>query len=132
MTTFFLAPVEPDKWSKKKSDLLIDFKWFRERLQDEWPLARIRIPGETKNILLWWQLPPEKDGNALTGGLQANKQIVSFETGPRRSFIKFVLWYRDFVSDTYQLFLFNDSQEAVLEITDDTLEKDIERFVKFT
>jgi hypothetical protein len=74
-------------------------------------------------------LPPESEQySGLICCLQKNQQIVSFGTGPKKSFIDFILWHRSVIPEQYPLYLFNSSSWDSLLLTKDTTEQDIVDF----
>ena len=130
-TTFFITPFDPKAWEdpddtspKPTSDLCIKPSEYREALLLRWP--EITFAHEYP---LRWELPPETEQYAgLWGQLQDNQQIVGFGTGPKKSFIDFILWHRIIIPAQYQLFLFNSSSWDSLILTRDTTEQDIISF----
>ena len=127
MTTFFIAPYEPQKWETAKSDLRIDPNWYRERLLEKWP--EVLFFKTSPNVyLLNWELsisPGPTGSVGGIGGLQTNQQIVSMST----PFEEFFLWHRQIIPGQYRLYLFNDSSWDSLELTADTTIEDIQQFV---
>jgi hypothetical protein len=127
-TSFYIAPFDPKAWEnpddtipKPTSDLCIKRLEYREKLLERW--SEITFSHES---LLAWRLPLESGQySGLWGLLQDNQQIVSFGTGPKKSFVDFILWHRSVVPEEYQLFLFNSSSWDSLILTRTTTEQDI-------
>jgi hypothetical protein len=127
-TTFYIAPFDPKAWEdpddtnpKPTSDLHIKITEYSEQLQQRWPEITF-----SHWFPINWQLPPESGQySGLSGCLQENQQIVSFGTGPKQSFVDYILWHRSFVPEHYQLFLFNSSSWDSLILTRNTTEQDI-------
>jgi len=124
MTTFFIAPYEPQRWETAKSDLQIDPDWYRKRLLERWPgIVFSKISPE--DYLLEWGIPVSTAGAAIHGGLQTNQNIVDLDT----PFEEFFLWHRQIIPGQYRLYLFNDSSWGSLELTVDTTIEEIQQFV---
>jgi hypothetical protein len=131
-TTFFIAPFDPRAWEdpedtspKPTSDLSINPSEYRAKLLERWPQMTFihTLP------VLNWELPLE-DGeySGLSGHLQTNLQIVEFGTGPKKSFVDFILWHRSVIPEQYPLYLFNSSSWDSLLLTNDTSEQDVVDF----
>lgn len=127
-TTFFILPFDPKAWEdpndtspKPTSDLRISREDYRQALINRW--EGITLPSYSD---LSWELPPEsREYGGLHGYLQENQQIVSFGTGPKQSFIDFILFHRSFVPEDYELFLCNSSSWDRLLLTKATTVQDI-------
>lgn len=135
---FFITPYDPATWKdenahieKPTSDLSIDVSKYAQELRKRWPNAEIHLTvvDDDLTYLLDWRLPPESGVSGLPGQLQNDHQVVSFGTGPKDSFLDFILWHRAFVPSYYQLFLFNSSSWNSLELKMDTTKRDIGSFV---
>lgn len=130
-TSFFIAPSDPKVWEnpddtspKPTSDLQIKHSEYSEKLVDRWDDIRF-IHGTE----LEWELPFESGQyTGLWGLLQHNQQIVNFGTGPKQSFLDFILWHRSVVPEQYPLFLFNSSSWDSIILTSSTTEQDIINF----
>lgn len=128
---FFIAPFDPKAWEdpddftpKPTSDLRIEPSEYHQKLVER--LSEINF---VSGSLIRWELPPEsKEYAGLWGCLQENQQIVSFGTGPKKSFIDFILWHRSVIPEQYPLYLFNSSSWDSLLLTKDTTEQDIVDF----
>jgi hypothetical protein len=88
-------------------------------------MEQSRNQSTTKGGLLW--RIPEDESSGFFGGLQANKQIISFNLTYWT--VGFVLWYRRFIPNQHQLFFFNSSSWDSLEITPNIAKKEIEDFI---
>jgi hypothetical protein len=80
----------------------------------QWPHANIvKVP--TANYVFHWELD-RTDRLGLSGGLQANRLVVSFGNAPYEDFIDFIVWHRAYVPSHQGLFLFHESVSFVLEL----------------
>jgi hypothetical protein len=134
-TSFFITPVDPKAWEdpndtspKPTSDLWIDVQTYREGLARRWEGIIFRN-SDASRMKLSWELPlEEKWYGGLQGDLHEDQQSISFGTGPKKSFIDFILWHRSFVLDKYLLFLSNSSSWDSLKLMRDTTEQNIVEF----
>ena len=134
-TSFFITAVDPRAWEdpddtspKPTSDLRIDVQLYREGLACRWEGITF-LNSDASHMKLSWELPlEEKECGGLQGDLHEDQQSVSFGTGPKKSFIDFVLWHRSFVPEKYPLFLSNSSSWDSLKLTRNTTEQDIVDF----
>ncbi len=134
-TKFFIAPYSPAAWKsednttdKPISNLRIDATEYYKYLLGKWKDATIHSQP-SPGCLLEWSLPLETgEYIGLEGCLQENQQIIEFGTGPKKSFLDFIISHRGFISDEHQLYLFNSSSWDSLELTSSTTEQDIINF----
>lgn len=124
---FFIAPYEPMSSEKAPSDLRIDPFEYQEKILGRRPNAEIETTPDSSEGLSW-RLPSEGNISGLRGRLQGNQQVVEFGTGPKSSFVEFILWHRALVPASYQHFLFNSNSWDRLELTPDTTGQDIVDF----
>ena len=122
---FFITPYPALEWESARSDLEIVPDDFAESFLKKWPNAKLEF---TVAGGILWQVS-EKEGVGFFGELQANKQIVSFEPGNWTTFFDFVIWYREYVAKQYRLFFFNSSSWDSLEITSQTMKREINEFL---
>ena len=134
-TTFFIAPFDPKAWEdpadtspKPTSSLRINVQSYRKGLANRWEGITFSTSTQTGCLLLWWLPCESNEYGGLEGCLQSNAQIVGFGTGPKKSFMDFILWHRSFVLDEYELFLFNSSSWDSLKLTRNTTEQNIVDF----
>ncbi len=131
---FFIAPFDPGIWNHsddlaalEASDLRLDPVDYQAALRQRWTDALISFNCEACS--LEFELPLETEGYAgLRGCLQANLQIVDFETAPRQSFVDFILWHRAYVPARYPLYLFNAASWDSLLLTRQTTEAAVLEF----
>lgn len=122
---FFITPYRPPHWKTATSDLQIDIGEFETALRKQW--NEVEIETTSTGGLLWRIV---ENGNVgFFGGLQSNKQIISFSPGNWTTFKDFVLWYRNFIPARYQLYFFNSSSWNSLEITENTTKQEIEDLI---
>jgi len=134
-TKFFIAPYSPAAWKsedhttdKPISNLRIDVNEYYKHLVGKWKDAIIHSQP-SPGCLLEWSLPLETgECIGLEGCLQENRQIIEFGTGPKKSFLDFIISHRGFISNEHQLYLFNSSLWDSLELTSDTTKQDIINF----
>jgi hypothetical protein len=132
-TAFYITPFDPKAWEnpndtnpKPTSDLHIEPAVYREKLKERWNEI---VFFTSSPFPLEWELPPESNQYSGLSGQLENHQIVSFGTGPKKSFLDFILWHRSFVPEQYQLFLFHSSAWFdSLILTMKTTEQDIINF----
>lgn len=109
------------------SDLVIEPLEYQAKLIARWSDITFG-PYGVSEYLLQWRLPPEQHYAGLWGGLQSSKQVITFETGPKRSFIDFVLWNRSIIPQRYDLYFSNSTTFVALLLTTQTKEDDILQF----
>ena len=130
--TFVIAPYLPGKWAEigysytePIDDFAIDTTAYQEQIRLRWPNVELHKP-ENKNYSMEWILPPSRPGFAgLQGRLSVSRQIVVIGTGPKESFLDFILWYRSFVSSEDDLYLFGSGYEDALHLKPNTTEQDV-------
>jgi hypothetical protein len=130
-TSFYIGPIDISVWmeapddAKPTSDLRIDAAAYEEALVARWPDLGV-AQNAMSHCVLYWELPPESgEYSGLTGQLFNDHQIVNVGSGPKRSFVEFIMWHRAFVADHYPLYLFHSAGWERLEITAQTTEQDI-------
>jgi hypothetical protein len=133
-TSFYIGPIDVSVWveapddAKPTSDLRIDAAAYADALSTRW-LGLGIAQNAMSHCVLYWELPPESlESSSLAGQLFNDHQIVSFGTGPKRSFIDFILWHRTQVPDDVPLYLFHSTGWERLELTSQTTEQDILAF----
>jgi hypothetical protein len=133
-TTFFIAPFDPSVWNQSldlsaqtPSDLRIDPLHYQKALQRRW--AETAFTSDCIACGLEFDLPSEAESSmGLRGCLQANLQVVDFDTAPLQSFIDFILWHRAYVPSRFPLYLFNTASWDSLLLTRQTTEADVIEF----
>ncbi len=129
-TKFYIAPYKPSDWENQGSDIKINSDHLQDAINTRWIAATFKDKNLDRFYELEWRLPPENNSFAgLWGGLRKDMRTVEFDTGPKRSFIDFILWYRSYISSQQVLYLFNSSDLKSLELKTEVTEEDI---VKFT
>jgi hypothetical protein len=81
-------------------------------MKSKWPNVVIRNADRTL-YLFHWHYP---NGTGTWGGLQSNRQIVSFEAENIDASTNYIIWYRSFVPETKKLFLFDDNLTFIFEL----------------
>lgn len=135
-TTFFIAPFNPSHWDHSddltplaSSDLCVDPVHYLDAMCKRWTEANISFNCEACS--LEFELPLEcAEYAGLRGCLQANLQVVDFDTAPQQSFVDFILWYRAYVPGRFPLYLFNAASWDSLLLTRQTTEIDIVDFAR--
>jgi hypothetical protein len=136
-THFFIGPFPAELWKnaddtspEPTSNLRIDPALYRNELLRRWPNIFFYSQSSTPDYdHLKWELPPEShEYSGLWGVLQRNGQYVEFGTGPKRSFLDFILWHRSFVPSQYPLYLFNWSSWDSLLLKPESTGDDIVQF----
>jgi hypothetical protein len=119
---FYIASYPPSKWAESNfshverlDGVIVDVNQYRKALELRWAAVSFQSPLD-RNYVLEWTLPPSRLGFAgLQGQLSANGQIVTFGSGPKESFLDFILWHRSFVPTESNLYLFSSiSNQALL------------------
>jgi hypothetical protein len=129
--TFFIGPYDPIRWKKgnptpvSTSSLKIDPLNYRKKLLARWPTAR-EYPSEYCAGGFYWALD-EYNLHGIEIHIQKDLQHVAFERG-EINFLDFIMWHRAFVSDQYQLYLFNSSSWDSLLILPDTTREQVIQF----
>lgn len=110
---FCIAPYTLAAWAgtdysytEPIGSFVIDLKQYQAQMKTRWVGVEIRLPAND-HYSLEWTLPPSRLGfGGLQGRLSASRQFVTFGSGPKESFLDFILWYRGFVAPEYDLYLF--------------------------
>ncbi len=95
----------------------IDRVEYANKICVRWPYAAINQVS-LGGYILSWELNKENELGA-SGGLQANKLVVSFGSNPLEDAVDFVLWHREFVPIAQDLFLFGESLQDNLKLKPD-------------
>jgi hypothetical protein len=119
---WFVLPYEPQDW-EKGSELSIDPTEYLNQMKMKWPYIEQYPTVASKTHLLQWRLTSEDE----VGGLQTNRQVVDFGSGP--SFIEFVIWHRQFVLAKHRLYLCNNSSEKCVELNPGVTARDVEEML---
>jgi hypothetical protein len=130
--TFCIAPYLPSRWAESDysytqriGNFAIDVNQYRDQMKLRWVNVEIRTP-ENENYILEWSLPPSRPNFAgLWGRLSANRQVVIFGSGPKESFLDFILWRRNFVSSECDLYLFGSYYDTALLLRTDCSTKEL-------
>src|SRR3990172_5728676 len=114
MGTLFISTSRPPELDESIS-YRIDPAQYAIEMRRRWPDAKI-VELKSGEYVLHWELN-QRDRLGLSGGLQSNRLVVSFGSGPRTDVIEFALWHRDFVPTGTMLYLFDANLELVVELT---------------
>jgi len=123
-----LIPETLNYQNKNINELKINFEDYRNAILTHWPLTKVEMPPKSDGLpaLCHWILPSQLEGfSGLRVALLLNLQVVVFGTGPKKVFLEFILWHRNFVPANYPLFLFNSSSTDSLKLKNDVKEQDI-------
>lgn len=135
-TQFLIAPYHPDVWRSmgfsyitKIGAFELDLEVYQKALRERWQKIVFHSAiGDT--YALGWNLPPEATEYAgLEGRLARNQQVVTFGTGPKVSFLDFIIWHRYQVPNDLDLYLLNTASTDIMLLSPNTSQDDI---VKFT
>jgi hypothetical protein len=134
-TQFLIAPYHPDVWrstgfsyTEKIGSFELKPKVYYKALRERW--QNVVFHSALGDVYaLSWNLPPESPEYAgLEGRLALNQQVVIFGTGPKASFLDFIVWHRHQVSVDLDLYLLNTASSAILLLSPDTTQDDLIEF----
>jgi len=107
---------DPSK-SEDVRNYTIDLHNYAKALKSKWPKAQIVYPDSLTYVIQWELNTDETLG--VFGGLQSDKQTVSFGSNPKENAIEFILWYRSFIPSSQYLLLFDDNMDLKYELKPD-------------
>lgn len=121
MATLYISVSDPSEPTNMIS-YKIDLRDYAEQLKNRWPNAQIIQPNSLTYVLQWELNTQESLG--ISGGLQSDRQTVSFGSNPKENAIEFILWHRSLVPSSQYLLLFDDNMDIKCELKSDiSLEK---------
>lgn len=127
MSTLFISTSKPPQLDQG-INYRIDPVEYHAKMQENWPYARI-YNAHVGDYILSWELNNDKNLGA-SGGLQANRLVVSLSSNPQRDAVDFILWHRSFVPNIQQLFLFDESLTMIVELEPDLTEETIQKLIR--
>jgi hypothetical protein len=133
--SFYIAPYPPETWAQTDysytqpfGDFVLEVDRYRDALLLQWPDTRLRTLVNEQYVLEW-NLPPTRPNFAgLPGRLSANRQIITFGSGPKESFLAFILWDRRFVALEHELWLFSSVSAGSLRLNPDISAQEVVEF----
>lgn len=129
MARLIISLYRPEDWTesewKVQSDFQVDPAVMTQAMKHRWPDADIKLKRFPESPVEW------AFSTSFTGWLLSDRQSVSITTGPKRSLIEFVLWYRAFVDSSIPLYLITESSEEPLELTVEISTDEIIDFVGY-
>lgn len=131
--TAYILPVDPIAWKnpdddseKPSSDLWISSRQFHQDLVKRFPFAN----GDYMQDGGSWQLDNDTELGSEVGLSRIDEGYHFVRFKPKGSnYIEFILWFREFVSESYTLYLFGDWSWERLTLTNDTTAEDIKQFL---
>lgn len=134
-TQFLIAPYHPDVWrssgfsyTAKIGSFGLKPEVYQKVLRERW--QNIVFHSALGDMyVLGWNLPPESPEYAgLEGRLARNQQVVTFRTGPKTSFLDFIIWHRHQVPAALALYLLNTASSDILLLSSDTTRDNLIEF----
>ncbi len=124
MSSFFISTSRPPEFDET-IEYRINESEYAASLRRQWPYAKVTAVPIARYIL-HWELD-RKDRLGLSGGLQANRLVVSFGNAPHEDVIDFIIWHRAYVPPHQSLFLFDESLSLVLELEPGVRPEDLKK-----
>jgi hypothetical protein len=137
MSKFFLTVNHPDNWPDRWSENLSDFKVNPDSLvldlKRNWPEFEVVISSNENEAskLVYWEQMDNDENSYFEGNLLSDYQTIVLSSGPRRLFVEFVIWWRRYVPDKYEIWLYEEDRDEVLSIVPTITETDIVSYSGF-
>ncbi len=124
---FNILPFDWKLTPQAEIQLPIDLEDFARRLQAVYPAGEINVFNDENSITVRLYISTEQYGPWLVAKLSQDKNtILDVSAWPKPLAVKLILWYRQYISLKYRLFLIISDTGEGIELTEKTSPDDVE------